>query len=106
MPFYGKRSEKYAPAPTEEIETTEKRFTMPVLPRLSVVQMIFLGLTLWYMWSTRKLNTPTRIGGTIAIVIGLLHMYDHLFRVTRGPEKLLFGPKISAKKEGYCSMCK
>jgi len=36
---------------------------------------------------------------SLALTVGLLHMYDHLYRVQRGPEKLFFLPQ--AKKEGY-----
>jgi hypothetical protein len=42
---------------------------------------------------------------TLALTIGMLHMYDHLYRVKRGPERLFFLPQ--AKKEEYgCMGCK
>jgi hypothetical protein len=35
--------------------------------------------------------------GSIALAIGLLHVYDHMYRVKRGPEHLFFLPRA----EGY-----
>jgi hypothetical protein len=103
MPGYGgKRMEKYTPIPTNEVDTVEKRFVMPALPRFTIVQLTLIGLLLAYAWSTRKMNRATV--STVALAIGLLHMYDHLYRVKRGDERLFFFPE--AKKEGYCGACR
>lgn len=101
MPGYGKRMEKYAPEPTEEVQELDQRFKLPLLPRMSLVQLTILALILAYAWSVRKMNKA--VVSTAALSIGLLHMYDHMYRVKRGEERLFFFPE--AKKEGYCSMC-
>ena len=101
MPGYGKRMEMYAPEPTDEIQDVEQRFVMPVLPKLTLVQLTILAMILYYAWSVRKMNRA--VVSTAMLAIGLLHMYDHLYRVKRGDERLFFFPE--AKKEGYCSMC-
>jgi hypothetical protein len=90
---------KYAePEPTPEVETVEKRFTMPAF---TAVQIILTALVLWYMITARK--NKGMVLGAFALTISLLHIYDHLFRVKRGPEHLFFLPK----KENYgCQMCK
>jgi len=90
---------KYAePEPTEEVETVEKRFTMP---KFSIVQMILVAIVLYYMITARKNKGMVAIALTLAI--SLLHIYDHIFMVKRGPEGLFFLPK----KENYgCQMCK
>ena len=98
MPGYGKRNEMYAPEPTEEVETIEKRF---VMPKVTIVQVVLLLIILAYAWSARKMNGV--VVGTLALAIGLLHMYDHLYRVKRGDERLFFFPE--AKKEEYCGAC-
>jgi hypothetical protein len=59
--------------------------------------------------SRRTLSSSRKVNGvviaTLALTIGLLHMYDHLYRVKRGPERLFFLPQ--AKKEEYgCMGCK
>lgn len=98
MPGYGKRNEMYAPEPTEEVETIEKRF---VMPKVTLVQIVLILIILAYVWSARKMNGV--VVGTLALAIGLLHVYDHLYRVKRGPEHLFFLPK----KEKYgCMACK
>lgn len=104
MPGYGgpKMVEKYTPLPTNEVDTVEKRFVMPALPRFTIVQLTLIGLLLAYAWTTRKMNRGTV--STVALAIGLLHMYDHLYRVKRGDERLFFFPE--AKKEGYCGACR
>ena len=101
MPGYGKRMEKYAPEPTNEVQDVEQRFVMPALPKLSLVQLTILAMILVYAWSVRKMNKA--VVSTMALSIGLLHMYDHMYRVKRGDERLFFLPQ--AKKEGYCTAC-
>jgi len=93
--------EKYAPEPTDEVKEVEERFVMPVLPKLTLVQMTILAMILYYAWSVRKMNRA--VVSTAMLAIGLLHMYDHLYRVKRGDERLFFFPE--AKKEGYCGAC-
>jgi hypothetical protein len=89
---------KYAePAPTPEVKTTESRFKMPAIPKLTIVQMIIAAVIVVYAYSARKVNGV--VIATLALTIGLLHMYDHLYRVKRGPERLFFLPQ--AKKEEY-----
>jgi hypothetical protein len=103
MPGYGgKRMEKYTPEPTNEVKTIEHRFVMPALPKFTIVQLTLIGLLLAYAWSVRKMNRVAV--STAALAIGLLHMYDHLYRVKRGDERLFFWPE--AKKEGYCGACR
>ena len=103
MPGYGgKRMEKYTPVPTNEVDTVEKRFVMPALPKFTIVQLTLLGLLLAYAWTTRKMNRGAV--STVALAVGLLHMYDHFYRVKRGDERLFFFPE--AKKEGYCGACR
>jgi hypothetical protein len=101
MPGYGKRMEKYAPEPTEEVKELDQRFKLPLLPAMTLVQLTILAMILAYAWSVRKMNRA--VVSTAALAIGLLHMYDHMYRVKRGDERLFFFPE--AKKEGYCSMC-
>src|SRR5210317_1545896 len=95
---------KYAePEPTPEVKTTESRFKMPAVPQLTIVQMILVALIAAYAFVSRKVNGV--VIATLALTIGLLHMYDHLYRVKRGPERLFFLPQ--AKKEEYgCMGCK
>ena len=90
--------EMYAPEPTDEVQDVEQRF---VMPKLALVQLTILAMILYYAWSVRKMNRA--VVSTAMLAIGLLHMYDHLYRVKRGDERLFFFPE--AKKEGYCSMC-
>ena len=101
MPGYGKRMEKYTPEPTEEAPELEQRFVMPTLPKLTLVQLSILAMILYYAWSVRKMNKA--VVSTAALAIGLLHMYDHMYRVKRGDERLFFFPE--AKKEEYCGAC-
>lgn len=102
MPGYGKRMEKYAPETTEEVDTVEKRFKMPALPKLTIVQLTLIAIVLAYAWSARKMNGV--VISTILIASALLHIYDHMYRVKRGEERLFFFPE--AKKEGYCGACR
>jgi hypothetical protein len=104
MPGYGKRMETYAPAPTEEVDTVEKRFKMPQLPqlpKLTIVQIMLVAIIAAYAWTSRKMNGV--VVSSLALTVALLHVYDHMYRVKRGPEQLFFLPK----KETYgCQMCK
>ena len=98
MPGYGKRMEMYAPEPTEKTADLKQRF---VMPRVTLVQLTILAMILYYAWSVRKMNKA--VVSTVALAIGLFHMYDHMYRVKRGDERLFFLPQ--AKKEGYCGAC-
>ena len=84
--------EQYAPTPVEEVETVEKRFVMPTL---TLIQLILVGTIVVYAWKARKMKGA--VVGSIALAIGLLHVYDHMYRVKRGPEHLFFLPRA----EGY-----
>ena len=96
MPGYPKSM--YAePKPTEEVATTESRFSMPALPQLTIVQMVLVAIIAAYAFTARKMNGV--VVATLALTVGLLHMYDHLYRIKRGPERLFFLPQ--AKKEEY-----
>jgi hypothetical protein len=92
MPGYGGSMEQYAPTPVEEVKTVEKRFVMPTL---TLVQLILVGTIVVYAWKARKMKGA--VVGSIALAIGLLHVYDHMYRVKRGPEHLFFLPR----GEGY-----
>ena len=94
MPGYGGSMENYAPTPVEEVETVEKRFVMPTL---TLVQLILVGFIVVYAWKARKMKGA--VVGSVAFAIGLLHVYDHMYRVKRGPEHLFFLPRA----EGYKS---
>ena len=96
MPYYPKSM--YAePQPTEEVATTESRFSMPKMPQLTIVQILLVAMIAAYAFTARKMNGV--VVATLALTVGLLHMYDHLYRVKRGPERLFFLPQ--AKKEKY-----
>ena len=96
MPGYPKSM--YAePQPTEEVATTKSRFSMPKMPQLTIVQILLVVMIAAYAFTARKMNGV--VVATLALTVGLLHMYDHLYRVKRGPEKLFFLPR--AKKEKY-----
>lgn len=99
MPGYGKRAEMYAPAPTAETKDIKDRFTMPAIPQLTIVQMIIAAVIVVYAFMARKVKGV--VVATLALTIGLLHMYDHLYRVQRGPEKLFLLP--GDKTENYCA---
>ena len=92
MPGYGGMVDQYTPTPTEEVKTVEKRFVMPTL---TLVQLILVGTIVVYAWKARKVKGA--VVGSIAFAIGLLHIYDHMYRVKRGPEHLFFLPRV----EGY-----
>ena len=99
MPGYGKRMEMYAPEPTEKTPELEQRF---VMPRVTLVQLTIGAMIAYYAFTVRKMNKA--VVSTAALAIGLLHMYDHMYRVKRGDERLFFFPE--AKKEGYCGACR
>jgi hypothetical protein len=92
MPGYGGSMEQYAPTPVKEVQVIEQRFTMPTL---TLVQLILVGTIVVYAWKARKMKGA--VVGSIALAIGLLHVYDHMYRVKRGPEHLFFLPRA----EGY-----
>ena len=73
---------------------------MPAIPQLTIVQMIIAGVIVAYAFTARKIKGV--VVATLALTIGLLHMYDHLYRVKRGPEKLFLFPGDD-KKENYCA---
>jgi hypothetical protein len=102
MPGYGKRMEMFTPEPTKKTPELEERFKVPLLPSMTLVQLTIFGLILAYSWSVRKMNKA--VVSTAALTIGLLHMYDHMYRVKRGEERLFFAPL--PKKEGYCGACR
>jgi hypothetical protein len=85
------------PQPIEEVATTESRFSMPKMPQLTIVQILLVAIIVAYAFTARKMNGV--VVATLALTVGLLHMYDHLYRVKRGPERLFFLPQ--AKKEEY-----
>jgi hypothetical protein len=99
MPIYGQRSKYAEPQLTEEVDTVEKRFSMPTLPKLTIVQMILVAIIVLYAFKARKVKGS--VVAALALTVGLLHIYDHMFRVKRGPERLFLLPK----KEGYCGGC-
>jgi hypothetical protein len=95
MPGY-KRSEKYAPSITTEVDTMEKRF---LFPNVTLVQLIIVTLIVFTATRYKNFNKPTLAIMTIGLA--LLHLYDHMFLVKRGGEKFFLD-----KREGYCSACK
>lgn len=101
MPGYPKTEMMTAnPEPTPETDTIVKRFKLPALPSVTLVQFVLLALLALYGFSVRKMKRPVLL--TIVAAIGALHAYDHIYRVKRGPERTLFG----AEKEEYCCGCK
>jgi hypothetical protein len=99
MPGYGKKSMYATPDPTESVDTLEKRFAMP---NITIVQLVMLVGLIAYAWTSRKMNGV--VVSSVVFAVGILHLYDHLYRVKRGPEQLFFLPQ----KEGYkggCSTC-
>lgn len=87
MPGYKRTSAYATPEPTEKLDTLDKRFVIPA-PKLTIVQMVLVGLILAHVWTARKTNTL--VVSTLALSIGLLHMYDHIFLIRRGPERKIF----------------
>lgn len=84
MPGYKTESVYATPEPTEKVNTLDKRFVVR-MPKLSVVQLVLIGLILAHVWTSRKTNTV--VVSSMALAVGLLHMYDHVFLVKRGPER-------------------
>jgi len=84
MPGYKTQSMYATPYPTEKVDTLDKRFVLR-MPKLSVIQLILIGLILAHIWTSRKANTV--VISTIALSLALLHTYDHVFRIQRGPER-------------------
>ena len=109
--------EKYAPAPTENVKTIEKRFA---LPKITVVQIILIAIIIAYVYKARKMNGM--VVGALALAVALLHIYDHIFLLKRGPERSFRFPinderyemassmlrrSLSRSTEGYaCQTCK
>tara|TARA_R110000782_G_scaffold172004_1_gene263686 strand:- start:57 stop:377 length:321 start_codon:yes stop_codon:yes gene_type:complete len=100
MPGYTPKTSGYAPAPTTETKDLKERFSMPSIPQLTIIQMILAAVIIFYAYTARKVRGV--VVGTLALTIGLLHMYDHLYRVQRGPEKLLLFSG-DGNKENYCA---
>ncbi len=101
MAGYGEPMETYAPTAVKEVETVEKRFVMPKMPAVTIVQIMLVATIAAYAWTARKMNGV--VISSLALTVGLLHVYDHMYRVKRGPEQLFFLPK----KEAYgCMACK
>lgn len=84
MPGYKTQSMYATPEPTEKVDTLDKRF-INKLPKLSIVQLVLIGLIIAHVWLARKANTV--IISTFALTIALLHMYDHIYLIQRGPER-------------------
>lgn len=57
----------------------------------SVVQMTLIAFLLAYAWTVRKMNRAAI--SVVAAAIALLHMYDHLYRIKRGEERLFLLPE-------------
>ena len=85
MPGYGKRMERYAPEPTNEVQELDQRFKLPLLPAMTLVQLTILAMILAYAWSVRKMNRA--VVSTAMLAIALLHMYDHMYRVSSSSQK-------------------
>ena len=97
MPGY-KQSEMFAPQPTEDTPDMKRLFAMP---RFTMIQWTIIALVAYVAFQYKKLDKP--ITTSIMFAIALLHMYDHLFLVQRGSERLFLLP--GEKKEGYCTAC-
>ena len=97
MPGYGAKMERFTPEPTKETQQLEERF---VKPTMTLVQLTIFAMIAYYAFTVRKMNKAVVSTGVFAIA--LLHMYDHMYRVKRGDERLFLFPK----KEGYCGACR
>ena len=98
MPGYKQESMVIAnPEPTPETKSLADRFKMPSIPTLSLVQFVLIALVGLYGFSVRKMNRPVLL--TMVTGIAVLHAYDHMYRVKRGPERDIFP---SSKTEEYC----
>lgn len=98
MPGYPRKSMYTTPEPTEEVDTVEKRFVMPTFTWVQIALVLTIAI---YAWFARKMNGV--VVSSLALAVGLLHIYDHLYRVKRGPERSIFFPK---KEEYGCMACK
>ena len=85
------------PEPTPKTDSLLKRFKMPMMPTLTIVQFVLIALVGLYGFSVRKMNRPVLL--TMMVAIASLHAYDHMYRVKRGPERDIFPPT----KETYCT---
>ena len=101
MPGYGAKMERFTPEPTKETPQLEERFVAPKVrvPTMTLVQLTIFAMIAYYAFTVRKMNKAVVSTGVFAIA--LLHMYDHMYRVKRGDERLFLFPK----KEGYCGAC-
>ena len=90
------------PEPVKD-ESSKRESNAFKIPDMTVVQIVILGLIIAYMYSSRSRGAQGMVLAGIMLAIGLYHMYDHLYRVKRGPEHLFFLPK----KESYggCKTC-
>jgi|TARA_R110002153_G_scaffold249344_2_gene405648 L-asparagine transporter-like permease len=85
------------PEPTPETKTLADRFKMPNFPTVTIVQFVLIALIGLYGFSVRKMNRPVLL--TMVAGVAVLHAYDHMYRVKRGPERDIFP---SSKTEEYC----
>lgn len=102
MPGYKQESMVIAnptPEPTPETKTLADRFKIPAIPTLTLVQFVLIALVGLYGFSVRKMNRPVLL--TMVTGIAVLHAYDHMYRVKRGPERDIF----PSSTEGYCCGC-
>jgi len=98
MPGYKQESMVIAnPEPTPETKTLADRFKMPNFPTVTIVQFVLIALIGLYGFSVRKMNRPVLL--TMVAGVAVLHAYDHMYRVKRGPERDIFP---SSKTEEYC----
>ena len=97
MPGYKQESMVIAnPEPAPETKSLADRFKMPSIPTLTLVQFVLIALVGLYGFSVRKMNRPVLL--TMVTGIAVLHAYDHMYRVKRGPERDIF----PSSKEEYC----
>ena len=102
MPGYGAKMERFTPEPTKDTPQLEERFLIPKVrvPTMTIVQLTIAAMIAYYAFTVRKMNKA--VVSTAVFAIALLHMYDHMYRVKRGDERLFLFPK----KEGYCGACR
>ena len=74
--------ERYAPTPNDMFKTIEKRF---VTPKITLVQITLILVLIAYIYTARNMNGV--VVGSVMFAIALLHAYDHLYLVKRGPER-------------------
>lgn len=70
----------------------------------SVVQMTLIVFLLAYAWTVRKMNRAAI--SVVAAAIALLHMYDHMYRVKRGEERLFLLPEEERTENYFTGMKK